>query len=110
LYLKYKAKGLVVLGFPCNQFANEEPDPEATIKEFVKTKYGITFPMFSKIDVNGPDAHPIFVFLKQDAVGADDIAWNFNKFLVGRDGKPVKRYATKVEPMDIEADILEQLG
>ena len=109
MYLKYKAKGLVVLGFPCNQFANEEPDPEATIKEFVKTKYGITFPMFSKVDVNGPNAHPIFVFLKQEAGGGDDIAWNFNKFLVGRDGKPVKRYASEVEPMNIEGHILEQL-
>ena len=92
LYDKYKSRGFVVLGFPCNQFGNQEPHDEATIKAMVAEKYGVTYPLFSKVDVNGPSAHPIFKFLKSFESMDEDISWNFVKFLVDRSGKPVKRY------------------
>ena len=106
-----KHDGLAVLGFPCNQFAEEEPGSESQIKKFVTSKYGVTFPMFSKVEVNGPGAHPIWKFLKSsDAFGGGEISWNFAKFLVGRDGRVVKTFLPKVEPEDLEDDIVSLLN
>jgi glutathione peroxidase len=105
LYDKYKDKGLVVLGFPCNQFGSQEPGTEAEIKQFCSTKYKVTFPMFSKVDVNGADASPFYKFLtSQDAapVGDGKISWNFEKFLIGRDGKVINRFSPRVAPSDAE--------
>jgi len=105
LYKKYSEKGLVILGFPCNQFANQEPGNEKSIMEGCMLNYGVTFPMFSKIDVNGPDAHPIFKYLRSELPGAigSRIKWNFTKFLINTEGKPVKRFspATKPEKIDL---------
>jgi len=98
------------LGFPCNQFGKQEPHDEATIKEFVASKYGVTFPMFSKVDVNGPNAHPVWKFLKSNqAVGTHDIGWNFDKFLVNKDGHVVKRVKGANKPFQLEKDILALL-
>jgi glutathione peroxidase len=97
VYQKYKAQGLVVAGFPCNQFGKQEPGTSAEIKEFCSSKYHVTFPMFDKIDVNGDAAHPLYRSLKA-AGGTDKVAWNFEKFLVGRDGKVLKRIAAKTKP------------
>ena len=100
----------MVLGFPCNQFGGQEPDDEQTIKQFAKEKYGVTFPMFSKVDVNGPNAHPIYVFLKSnEKVGTEDLSWNFNKFLVNRKGEVVSRYTNKITPNALESEILNLL-
>lgn len=126
LYRKYKTKGLVVLGFPCNQFGGQEPGSEQDIQKFAKKKYGVTFPLFSKVDVNGPRAHPVWKFLKsarpamhrekglkaRDQVedGGDDVTWNFNKFLVGRDGRPIKRYPPKFDEVALTKDIEALLG
>ncbi len=105
LYKKYSEKGLVILGFPCNQFANQEPGNEKSIMEGCMLNYGVTFPMFSKIDVNGPDAHPLFKYLRSELPGAIStrIKWNFTKFLINAEGKPVKRFspATKPEKIDM---------
>ena len=105
LYKKYSEKGLVILGFPCNQFANQEPGNEKSIMEGCMLNYGVTFPMFSKIDVNGPDAHPLYKYLKKELPGAigSRIKWNFTKFLINSEGKPVKRFspATKPEKIDL---------
>lgn len=112
LYDTYKQDGLVVLGFPCNQFGEQEPGSEAEIKAFCETNYKVDFPLFSKIDVNGDNAHPLYVFLKSYNVGvagAEPIKWNFTKFLVGRDGKVVKKFGSKETPESIEAQISEQL-
>ena len=101
---------MVVLGFPCNQFGKQEPDDEGTIKAFVKSKYGVTFPMFSKVEVNGPGAHPVWKFLKSSQeVGTEEIGWNFFKFLVDREGHVVKRYSQRVKPFDMEQDIVDLL-
>jgi glutathione peroxidase len=105
LYNKYKDKGFVVLAFPCNQFGEQEPNPDEEIKKQVTQKFGVTFPLMSKIDVNGPKAHPLFKFLKKQ-LGGGDIKWNFEKFLIDKSGVPVKRYSTEVAPLDIEKDIL----
>jgi glutathione peroxidase len=107
LYTKYEDQGFVVLGFPCNQFRNQEPGTNKEIKEFCSINYGVTFPMFSKIDVNGEDAHPLYKFLKSEQSGliTDEIKWNFTKFLIDRDGKPVDRFATTTKPESIEKDI-----
>jgi len=108
LYEKYKDKGFVILGFPCNQFAQQEPGTAAEIATFCKANYGVTFPMFAKIEVNGPNAFPLYQFLKKaetDPAGKTEIGWNFNKFLVGRDGHPLHRYVSQVKPEDIDADI-----
>jgi glutathione peroxidase len=104
LYRKYSDKGLVILGFPCNQFANQEPGDEKSISEGCLLNYGVTFQMFSKIDVNGPDAHPLFRFLKSELPGflSNRIKWNFTKFLINSEGKPVKRFAPSTEPARIE--------
>ncbi len=99
-YDKYEKQGFVILGFPCNQFGAQEPGTGEAISTFCTTMYGITFPMFSKIDVNGAKTDPIYTWLKAQPGGAGDITWNFNKFLVGRDGKLVKRYDSPVTPQD----------
>ena len=110
LYQKHKSRGFFVLGFPCNQFANEESDDECTIKGFVTSKFGVTFPMFSKVEVNGPGAHPIFKFLKsKESCGTQEVGWNFEKFLVDKDGNVVKRYLSTTSPMSIENDIKKLL-
>lgn len=107
LYEKYKDKGLVVLGFPCDQFAHQEPGDDAQIASFCKLNYGVTFPIMSKVEVNGPNAHPVFAFLKSRAPGVagDSIKWNFTKFLVAKDGQTVKRFASTTEPEEIVKDI-----
>ncbi len=112
LYKKYGSKGLVVLGFPSNQFMKQEPGTESEIQSFCQVNFNITFPMFSKIDVNGTDAHPLYQFLKSEAPGfmGKKIKWNFTKFLVDRKGKVVKRYAPAKKPEDIEEDIVKLLG
>ena len=108
LYEKYKDRGLVILGFPCNQFGAQEPGTESEIQEFCQLNYGVKFPTFGKIDVNGKDAHPLFKFLtseKPGILGIEAIKWNFTKFLVDKSGNPVKRYAPNTKPEDIAADI-----
>ena len=111
LYKKYKDKGLVILGFPCNQFANQEPGDEQQIINGCMVNYGVTFPMFSKINVNGDDAHPLFKFLKKEASGTlgDAIKWNFTKFVINKEGKVIKRFSTQTKPEDMEDFILLQL-
>ena len=99
VYEKYKDKGLVVLGFPCNQFGAQEPGTAQEIKEFCSSKYNVTFPMFSKIDVNGPNRHPLYIALAgKDSPFPGDIKWNFSKFLVGRDGKILHRFEPGTTP------------
>jgi glutathione peroxidase len=108
LYEKYRARGLVVLGFPCNQFGAQEPGSEKEIARFCETSFGVTFPMFAKVDVNGDSAHPLFQHLKAAApgiLGSESIKWNFTKFLVDRGGRVVKRYAPNVDPEKIAPDI-----
>ena len=104
LYKKHKDKGLVILGFPCNQFGNQEPGDEQSISEGCLVNYGVTFPMFAKIDVNGANAHPIFKYLKKELSGflGGKIKWNFTKFLIDENGKPVKRFAPTVTPDKID--------
>ena len=110
VYRKYKDKGLVILGFPCNQFANQEPGDEKSISEGCMINYGVTFPMFAKIDVNGENAHPIYKHLKSELGGlfGSKIKWNFTKFLVDSSGKPVKRFAPTTAPKAID-DYLSKL-
>ncbi len=107
LYKKYQDKGLVILGFPCNQFAGQEPGNETQISEFCSLNYGVTFPLFSKINVNGKNAHPLYKFLKVQLPGTlgNEIKWNFTKFLLDRKGNPVKRFGSTTKPEDITADI-----
>ncbi|MCA1950943.1 MAG: glutathione peroxidase [Treponema sp.] len=107
LYEKYRDKGFMVLGFPCDQFAHQEPGSDAEIAQFCEVNYGVTFPLMKKIEVNGSGAHPLFVWLRSKAHGVigDSIKWNFTKFLVSRDGQTVKRFAPTVEPEKLEADI-----
>jgi glutathione peroxidase-family protein len=111
LHRKYHDKGLSILAFPCNQFGGQEPGSEADIKEFVK-KYNVEFEMFAKVNVNGDGAHPLYKFLKAKQPGliGDQIKWNFSKFLVDKNGIPVKRYASVTAPKDIEKDIIELLA
>ncbi len=133
LYQKYKDQGLVIVGFPCDQFAGQEPGSNEEIAEFCRLNHGVTFPLMAKTDVNGPKAEPIFEYLKAQAPTEEynglkakatktmlkglsksvekdsDILWNFTKFLVNRDGTVVKRYAPVVKPEDIEKDIQEML-
>jgi glutathione peroxidase len=113
LYEKYKDKGFVILGFPCNQFKEQEPGDAAQIATFCKANYGVSFPMFAKIEVNGPGAHPLYQFLKKaelDPSGNLPIGWNFNKFLIDRQGRPMHRYVSQVKPEDIDADIAKALA
>ena len=129
LYQKYKDQGLVIVGFPCDQFAGQEPGSNDEIAEFCRINHGVTFPLMAKTDVNGPNAEPVFEYLKEQAPTEEysglkakatrtmlkslsksakkdsDILWNFTKFLVNRDGSVVKRYAPVVKPEDIEKDI-----
>ena len=108
LYRKYKDQGLVVLGFPCNQFGHQEPGTEAEIQQFCATTYDVTFPMFAKIDVNGPGTHPLYELLKSarpGLLGTEGIKWNFTKFLVGRNGEVLRRYSPRRTPEKIEKDV-----
>lgn len=109
LYRRYQDRGLVVLGFPSNDFAQEYSD-EAKIGEFCSQKYDVTFPMFSRVAVNGPDAHPLFAFLKRQQkgfLGSEAIKWNFTKFLVDREGQVLRRYAPNETPEKIEGEVAE---
>ncbi len=108
LYDKLHDSGLTVLGFPCNQFGAQEPGSESEIGAFCQKNYGVSFPMFAKIDVNGEHAHPLYKYLKDakpGLLGTENIKWNFTKFLVGRDGIPVARYAPQTKPEELEAPI-----
>ena len=134
LYQKYKDQGLVIIGFPCDQFAHQEPGSDEEIAEFCRLNHGVTFPLMKKIDVNGENAHPIYQYLKsvapteeykgfkakathtmlkglsKSAKNDSDILWNFTKFLISRDGATVKRFPPTTEPADFENDIKEMLG
>jgi glutathione peroxidase len=108
LFEKYRERGLEVLGFPCNQFGHQEPGDEAAISEFCELNFGVDFPLFGKIDVNGDDAHPLYRHLKEEApglLGSKAVKWNFTKFLVNRDGQVVKRYAPTDKPESLAKDI-----
>ena len=108
LWQQYADQGLVILGFPCNQFGQQEPGDEAVISQFCELNFGVTFPLFKKIEVNGSQAHPLFIQLKKRApglLGSQGIKWNFTKFLVSGDGKSVKRYAPTTKPEALKADI-----
>lgn len=107
LYKEYKDQGLEILGFPCNQFANQEKGSNEEIHEFCQLNYGVSFTMFEKIDVNGKNAHPLYKYLKNEAKGllSKEIKWNFTKFLIDSEGNIVKRYAPTVEPLKIKGDI-----
>ena len=108
LYEKMHGRGLEVLGFPCNQFGAQEPGTEEEIESFCELNYGVSFPMFAKIEVNGGDAAPLYKYLKKErpgVLGSEAIKWNFTKFLVDRKGKVIERYAPNIEPQAIAADI-----
>jgi glutathione peroxidase len=108
LYLKYAPQGLEIIGFPCNQFGSQEPGSDSEIQSFCQLNYGVSFPVMSKIDVNGKSADPVYTWLKAEApglLGSELIKWNFTKFLVGKDGKVIRRYSPQTEPKDIEKDI-----
>jgi glutathione peroxidase len=112
LYRKHRDRGLVVLGFPCNQFGAQEPGDADEIRTFCSLTYDVDFPMMRKIDVNGPKAHPLYAYLKKakkGVLGTEGIKWNFTKFLVGRDGQVVGRFAPTVEPKALEGAILRLL-
>jgi glutathione peroxidase len=111
LYRTYKDKGLVILGFPCNQFANQEPGDESSISEGCLINYGVSFTMFAKVDVNGETAHPLFKYLKTELKGTfgNRIKWNFTKFLIDSEGKPLKRFSPYTKPEKMEKDILKAL-
>ena len=109
----YKDRGLVVVGFPCNQFGHQDPGANSEIESFCQLNYGVSFPMMEKVDVNGAKAHPLWKWLKSEkpgVLGTEGIKWNFTKFLVGRDGKVIKRYAPNDEPEKMRADIEAALG
>ncbi len=108
---RYHKEGLEILGFPCNQFGGQEPGAEKEIANFCKVNFGVTFPLFSKIDVNGDNTHPLYVFLKEKAsgvLGTESIKWNFTKFLIDKKGNVIKRYGSSTKPAKIAGDI-EQL-
>ncbi len=112
LYEDLRDDGLVVLGFPCNQFGAQEPGTEDEIGEFCQVNYGVSFPMFAKVDVNGDDEHPLFAWLKSERTGllGGRIKWNFTKFLVGRDGEVLARYSPNTEPASLEDDVRAALA
>ena len=112
LWQKYEDQGLVVLGFPCNQFGGQEPGDADEIGSFCEKNYGVSFPMFDKVDVNGDDAHPLFDWLKEEKGGilGSGIKWNFTKFLVGRDGEVIKRFGSTTTPDSISSDIEKALA
>ena len=111
LYEEYNEKGLEILGFPCDQFAHQEPGDDAEIQQFCKINYGVTFPVFSKIKVNGKDAHPLFKYLRDTLPGAigSSVKWNFTKFLIDSEGNPVKRFSPNTSPEALKDDILALL-
>jgi glutathione peroxidase len=112
LYDKLHDAGLTVLGFPCNQFGAQEPGAEDAIGAFCQKNYGVTFPMFAKIEVNGANAHPLYKYLKDakpGLLGTEAIKWNFTKFLIGRDGVPVARYTPNTKPEDLEKPVKDLL-
>jgi glutathione peroxidase-family protein len=112
LYEKYADKGLVILGFPCNQFGQQEPGSASEIQSFCETRFGVKFPLFEKVDVNGKDAHPLFQYLTKAApglLGSEAVKWNFTKFLVDRSGKKIERYASMAKPEDIDKAIQKLL-
>jgi len=113
LYEKLHGNGFEVLGFPCNQFGNQEPGTESEIESFCELNYGVTFPMFAKIDVNGDETAPLYRYLKKarpGLLGSEAIKWNFTKFLIDRDGNVVSRYAPNVEPDSLKTDISQLLA
>ena len=113
LYKQYKDSGLEILGFPCNQFGKQDPGSNKQITEFCELNYGVSFPMFEKVDVNGDDAHPLFKHLKEQApglLGTQAIKWNFTKFLINQDGEVVQRFAPKDTPEKIESEIRKLLA
>lgn len=113
IYKRFQAQGFVVLGFPCNQFLNQDPGSDSEIAQFCSLDYGVTFPMFAKIDVNGADAHPLFQHLTQAApglLGSKKVKWNFTKFLISREGQVIDRYAPTTKPEDLVADIEKALA
>ena len=113
LWDKYETQGLVVLGFPCNQFGGQDPKANDEIAQFCELNYGVDFPMMAKVDVNGDQADPLFKWLKAEApgvLGTEGIKWNFTKFLVGRDGQVIKRYAPQDKPESLDADIERALA
>jgi glutathione peroxidase len=112
LHRQYADQGLVVMGFPCNQFASQDPGSNEEIGAFCQKNYGVSFEMFEKVDVNGDEAHPLFEWLRSEKSGVlgDAIKWNFTKFLVGRDGQVIKRYGSTTKPEKIAADIEEALA
>ena len=108
LYRQYKDRGLTILGFPCNQFGAQEPGNAVEIASFCSLTYDVTFPMLAKIDVNGPSAHPLYAFLKKEQkglLGTEGIKWNFTKFLIGRDGEVVERFAPTTKPEDLKVAV-----
>jgi len=113
LYDKYHDRGLEILGFPSNQFKEQDPGSNEEILEFCQLNYGVKFPMFEKVDVKGENAHPLFRYLSDEApglMGSKSVKWNFTKFLIDRDGKPVKRFAPQTSPDQLEKDIEKLLG
>jgi glutathione peroxidase len=113
LYRKYKDAGLVVLGFPCNQFGSQEPGSEKEIQNFCRVNFGVTFPMFSKIKVNGEETHPLYRYLKSEQsgiLGTEAIKWNFTKFLIDKEGRVVERFGSSTKPNELEKKIEKLLG
>ena len=113
LHQSYGARGLVVLGFPCNQFGHQDPGSDEQIASFCQLNYGVSFPMMSKIEVNGADAHPLYRWLTAEApglLGSKMIKWNFTKFLVGKDGRVIRRYAPQDAPAKLAGDIEQALA
>jgi glutathione peroxidase len=112
LHQKYKEQGLILLGFPCDQFNNQEPETNETMEEVCRINHGVSFQLTEKIDVNGKNEHPVFSFLKRKKPGlfGKRIKWNFTKFLINREGQPVKRYGPTVKPEKIEKDILKLIN
>lgn len=113
LYQDYQSKGLIILGFPCNQFAHQDPLTNEEIGGFCQRNYGVSFPMFAKVDVNGSTAHPLYQYLTAEAkgiLGSQKIKWNFTKFLINQEGKVIKRYAPLIKPEKIAKDIQKLLS
>jgi glutathione peroxidase len=113
IYRQFKDRGFAVLGFPCNQFGEQEPGEDSAIAEFCERNFGVSFPLFAKVDVNGADAHPLFKHLtseKKGLLGTGAIKWNFTKFLIGKDGKVIERYAPTTSPEDLVKDIEKALA
>ncbi|RYV02231.1 glutathione peroxidase [Shewanella sp. OPT22] len=113
LYQSLKDSGFSVLGFPCNQFASQESGSESEISQFCELNFGVTFPLFAKVDVNGDNAHPLYNYLKSSAkglLGSESVKWNFTKFLVNKQGQVIKRYAPTTKPEDIKSDIEKLLA